>query len=80
MEIREGKGPEPSSEPLAAAEVTILSINHGQKHCVITLLLSPEAGSAGCKTQPLCIWKNQLQRSHSSGVTCWPQLMPQCGL
>lgn len=71
MEIREGKALRSSSEPLSEAEVIAHSINHGQKHCIIctiTLLLSPEAGSAGCKPQPLCIWKDQ--RSHSSGVTC----------
>lgn len=34
--------------------------------------LKQEVWFAGCKTQPLCIWESQLQRFHSSGVTCWP--------
>lgn len=73
MEIREGKAPRPSSEPLGTAEVTAHSINHG--HCItctITLLLSPEVGSAACITQPLSIWKKQLQGFPSSGVTAGP--------
>lgn len=54
MEIKGGQSPQASSEPLCAAEVTVHSTNHGQKHftiCIITLLLSPEAGSLVCWLQ-----------------------------